>query len=104
MASYITRMASLLRAQTPTEQVKSYKFAIGRDYHWHADEILEDFTAEFLSTPDDIKYMKNDILKLHHLVDYSARDEEMARFLLNLLAKKNEDVFCELSEEQEGNV
>lgn len=91
------------RPETATEQVKAWKFSISRDYHWYADDILEEFTTEFLSTPDDIKHMKNDMLKLQRLVDYSATHEEMARLLLKLLAKKHEDAFWELSDEQEGN-
>lgn len=90
-----------------TEKVIEWKHDIGRRYYWVADEIVEDFAAEFLSTPDEIKYSKNNVVKLRQLAEYSATHEVKARLLMALLRKHNEDAFWALvdgAEGQEGTV
>lgn len=103
----VLKCASVDGFSTATEQVMTWKYAISQRYYWVADEILEDFTSEFLSTPDDTKYMKNNILKLRRLAEYSVKDEGRARLLLTLLRKHDEEAFWELADGangQEGNI
>lgn len=92
---------------TAIETVMEWKYDIGNRCYWVADEIYDNFTAKFLETPDEIKCMDNNVVKLWRLAEYSAKDKEKAQLLLTLLRKHSEWQFWHLVDSgakgQEGN-
>lgn len=76
-----------------TETVRRWKYDIGRLYYWVADDIVEDFAAEYLATPDEILRCQNNVVRLQMLAEHSASHVAKARRFIALVQKHSAYTF-----------
>lgn len=78
------------------EQLRSWQHDIAERADCVADEIVDEYIDAFPDTPDEIVHMRNNVLKLRALVQYSIMDNERAKMLMTVLRKRQRYLYQDL--------